>query len=190
MSAMERSHAQASAPRVRASGPGDRARAGEAALLIARAAGDFDVARRSAADLEEPIAAGRAVLALLERPGAPGELAGFGYWSAWEGGRFVAHSGLVVDPAWRGRGLGRALKLALLASSTAAHPRARVMSLTSSPAVRALNESLGFRSAELAELTGDAGFWRGCEGCRNVAAVRAQGGRCCCLAMLLIPEGA
>jgi GNAT superfamily N-acetyltransferase len=153
-----------------------------AAGLIDAAAGDFDIARRDAAFLERKIATGRAALALLGS-----ELVGFGYWSEWESGRFVSHSGLVVRRDLTGRGIGRRLKLALFESSRRRFPHATLMSLTSSPQVRALNLSLGFRVVPLERLTSDPAFWEGCRTCRNFAAVQAAGGRCCCEGMILEP---
>jgi len=167
---------------VRLARPDEAALAEQAARLIASAAEEHDLARRSPAWLAQKLATGRAAVAL-----AAGELVGFGCWSDWEGGLWVSHSALVVRPDLRGRGLGRQLKEVLLLSSRAAFPRARILSLTTSPAVRALNRSLGFRDAPLEELTQDPAFWAGCESCRNAAAARAAGRRCCCDGMVLGP---
>jgi GNAT superfamily N-acetyltransferase len=168
---------------VRPARPGDEALAPQAAALIAVAALEHDLARRPEAWLAAKLGSGRAAVALLGS-----ELVGFGCWSEWEDGRWVSHSALVVRPDLRGLGLGRRLKELLLAGSRAAFPRARTLSLTTSPAVRALNLSLGFRDAPLDELTRDPAFWAGCDGCRNAAAARAAGRRCCCDGMVLAPE--
>ena len=168
---------------VRLSRPDDAVRAGEAAALIDAASADHDIARREPAFLREKLAHGHAALAL-----DGDELVGFGYWSAWEGGRFVSHSGLVVRPDRRGLGLGRRLKLALFDSSRAALPRATLMSLTTSPQVRALNLALGFRPVPLERLTTDPGFWKGCATCRRQAEARAAGDACCCEGMILEPD--
>jgi GNAT superfamily N-acetyltransferase len=169
---------------VRMACAGDERLAEAAGALVAAAALEHDLALRPVEWLAEKLRAGHAALA-LER----GELVGFGYWSAWDAGRWVSHSGLVVRADRRGLGLGRRLKLALLASSRAALPEARTLSLTTSPAVRALNLRLGFREAAFEELTEDPAFWAACQTCRNFAAARAAGRRCCCMAMLLAPAG-
>lgn len=160
----------------------DAAYAGDAARLIAAAAVEHDIARREAGFLEHKIRTGRAALALEGH-----ELVGFGYWSEWEGGRFVSHSGLVVSPGWRGRGLGRRLKLLLFESSRERLPRAALISLTTSPRVAAMNRSLGFRVVPLERLTSDPAFWEGCKTCRNYAEMQRLGRKCCCEGMLLEP---
>jgi len=169
---------------VRESRPDDVELAVAASALIEAAARENDIALRAPAWLASKIAQGRAAIAL-----AAGELVGFGYWSAWEEGRFVSHSGLVVRPSHQGIGLGRRLKLVLFESSRRALPRATLMSLTTSPQVKALNLSLGFRVVPLERLTGDPAFWEGCRTCRNYEDVRGRGERCCCVGMILESEG-
>jgi len=167
---------------VRASRPGDEKLAGAAEALIRAAATDADIARRPLAMLDEKLRKGQAALALRA-----GELVGFGYWSAWEAEAYVSHSGLVVSPDCRGRGLGWRLKKVLFESSRAALPRARLISLTTHPAIKRWNRSLGLRDVPLERLTKDPAFWEGCKGCRNYDEVRRQGKICCCDGMMLDP---
>ena len=101
----------------------------------------------------------------------------------------MSHSGLVVRPDAQGLGLGRRLKTVLMESSRRQLPRATLMSLTTSPQVKKLNLSLGFRLVPLERLTDDPAFWEGCKTCRNYAEVQARGERCCCEGMILEPEG-
>lgn len=167
---------------VRASGPEDVGFAEAASALIDRVAESYDIARRAPEWLAAKIAKRRAALALEN-----GELIGFGYWSDWEEGRFISHSGLVVRPDRMGMGLGRRLKLVLFESSREQLPDATLMSLTTSPQVKRLNESLGFHVVPLERLTSDPAFWKGCETCRNFAEVQARGEKCCCEGMILEP---
>ncbi len=169
---------------VREALPEDAPFAAAASELIRAAASEHDIAERSVEWLTKKIVSGRAAVA-LDR----GELIGFGYWSDWQDGAFVSHSGLVVDPQYRGRSLGRRLKMVLFESSKKRFPQATLMSLTTSPQVKALNLSLGFRVVPLEELTSDPAFWAGCQTCRNYAAVQARGEICCCEGMILRPEG-
>ena len=154
--------------------------ASAASELIAASAADNDIALRTPEWLRTKIEKGRAAVALRA-----GGLVGFGYWSDWEEGRWVSHSGLVVHQDLRGHGLGRRLKMILFDSSRRALPRAKLMSLTTSPEVKKLNLSHGFRVVPLEQLTTDPAFWEGCQACRNYAAVKARGEICCCEGMVL-----
>ena len=168
---------------VRESGPEDVRWVDDAGALIDQAADRYDIARRDREFLEGKISTGRAALAFDD-----GKLIGFGYYSEWEEGRFVSHSGLVVDDDYRGLGLGRKLKMALFDASRRRLPQATMMSLTTSPQVKKMNISLGFRVVPLDQLTKDPAFWRGCEACRNYASVQAAGEKCCCEGMILPPD--
>lgn len=167
---------------VREGSPEDANLAAAASSLIREAARGHDIAEREVDWLRAKIEKGRAALALRDD-----ELVGFGYWSDWEEGAFLSHSGLVVRPDMRGHGLGRRLKDVLVESSRRAFPRATLMSLTTSPQVKAMNLSLGFRVVPLELLTKDPAFWKGCETCRNFAEVQARGEICCCEGMILPP---
>ncbi len=169
---------------VRESTPEDVVLAEPASRLIALVAETFDIATRTPDWLATKLRSRRAAIALDGR-----DLVGFGYWSSWEGDRFVSHSGLVVHPDRFKIGLGQRLKEVVFASSQRQLPEATMMSLTSSPQVRRMNERLGFRVVALTELTHDAAFWKGCETCRNFADVQARGERCCCEGMIRPPGG-
>lgn len=161
----------------------DRDYAAAAARMIRRASRENDIAEREESLLLSKIERGRSVLAL-----SGDRLVGFGFFSVWEGGAFVSHSGLVVHEDFRGHGLARQLKECLFTATRAQYPHAKTMSLTSSPIVRKLNLSLGFRDASFEELTTDPEFWAGCNACRNVDEMREQGKQCCCEGMLLETE--
>lgn len=161
----------------------DRSYAAAAARLIRDAAREHDVAPRSVGLLRDKIEHGRAALALRGK-----ELVGFGFFSEWEGGKFVSHSGLVVKDDLRGKGVGQRLKTALFRASSRLFPDATTMSLTTSPAVEAMNRALGYVRVPLSRLTKDEEFWNGCRTCRNFARVRRQGVKCCCFGMIKKPE--
>lgn len=169
---------------MRVAGPPDARFAARAAELIREAAHRHDIAARDEGLLREKIAGGRAVVALRGD-----ELVGFGFFSVWEGGKFVSHSGLVVDAALRGRGIGRRLKEALFQASDRAFPEAVTMSLTTSEAVRAMNLKLGFTVVPWERMTTDPAFWDGCRTCRNWERVQREGVRCCCEGMIRVPPG-
>lgn len=157
--------------------------AGAASALIKEFSDAHDIVDREVDYLEQKISTGRAALAVHG-----GELVGFGFWSDWEGGKFVSHSGLVVRRDHWNRGLGRRLKQALFDASRARFPGATLMSLTNSSQVKALNLSLGFVQVPLDRLTSDPTFWAGCRECRNWDEVQARGDKCCCEGMIREPD--
>jgi len=156
--------------------------ADRAAALIEEASREYDIAFRETSWLRDKIETGHAAMAFRD-----GDLVGFGFWSDWQGGRFISHSGLVVCPSARGKKVGRRLKMVLFESSRRRYPEAVIMSLTTSEEVKTLNRSLGFKPAPLDRLTTDAGFWEGCKSCRNWEDVSRRGVKCCCEAMILEP---
>ena len=63
------------------------------------------IARRTPKYLATKIENGNAVIALDED-----KFAGFCYIEVWGHGKYVAHSGLIVSPEFRGRGLAKKIK--------------------------------------------------------------------------------
>ncbi len=112
-------------------------------------------------------------------------LAGFCYIQPWEHGLFVAHSGLIVLPQYRGRGLASAIKQKAFDLTALRYPQAKVFGLTTSPAVRRINTSLGYREVPYSEITADINFWKGCCSCVHYATLCRNGFESCrCTAML------
>src|ERR1700736_5383473 len=59
------------------------------------------IARRTPQSICQKIYDGKAVIALAEN----GDWAGFSYIEVWSGGEFVSNSGLIVNPAYRNKGV-------------------------------------------------------------------------------------
>lgn len=153
---------------------------------IAEAARDKNsgLALRSPEYITEKIKAGRGVIAL------DGEaLAGFCYINPWENDLFVAHSGLIVKPQYRGHGLAKALKQKAYELTRLRFPKAGIFGLTTSPAVKKINESLGYKAVPYNEITNDIRFWKGCVSCVHYELLCKNGFESClCTAMLYNPE--
>ena len=152
---------------------------------IAEAARDKDsgLALRAPEYLAEKISAGNAVIALDDE-----ELSGFCYIQPWEHDLFVAHSGLIVKPEFRGRGLARELKAKAFELTRLKYPSAKVFGLTTSPAVRKVNLSLGYSEVPYSEITADLNFWKGCCSCANFKTLCDNSfATCLCTAMLREP---
>lgn len=153
---------------------------------IAQAAKDKNsgLALRTPEYIKEKIEGGRGVIAL------DGEsLAGFCYIQPWEHGLFVAHSGLIVRSEYRGRGLAKELKQKAYELTRIRFPKACIFGLTTSPAVKKINQSLGYEAVPYNEITTDIRFWKGCVSCVHYDILCRNGfDDCLCTAMLYKPE--
>jgi N-acetylglutamate synthase-like GNAT family acetyltransferase len=142
------------------------------------------IAKRSPQALCQKIYEGKAVIALSE----DGKWAGFSYIEAWGEGEFVSNSGLIVNPAYRGKGVARGIKEEIVRLSRSTYPMAKIFSITTGTAVMKLNHEFGFRPVTYAEITSDERFWDKCRSCVNYPILQSQGRqRCLCTAMLREP---
>lgn len=144
------------------------------------------IARRPPAYIAEKIREGKAIIAIQK---TSGKLAGFTYIETWTNKRYVANSGLIVLPEFRGANLGKRLKHASFALSRKKYPNARIFSITTSHAVMKMNTELDFRPVPFSELTSDREFWDGCKSCKNYD-ILARNDRkmCLCTGLLYDPE--
>lgn len=142
------------------------------------------IARRSAEYVAEKIDAGKAVIAL------DGErLVGFAYIETFSHQRFVANSGLVVHPDYRNQGLAKKIKRRIFDLSRKLYPNAKIFSITTGLAVMKMNTELGFKPVTFSELTDDAEFWKGCQGCRNYDILQRNNHKMClCTGLLFDPK--
>ncbi len=139
------------------------------------------IAIRSREYLTNKILEGKSVIAIHE----DGSWAGFCYIESWGHNKFVANSGLVVNPEYRGQGLAGQIKARALDLSAELFPEARLFGLTTSLAVMKINSSLGYQPVTFSELTDDEEFWKGCQSCPYYdILVRTRRTHCLCTAML------
>jgi len=145
------------------------------------------IAKRSPQSLCQKIYDGKAVIALA----VSGEWAGFSYIESWGDGEFVSNSGLIVNPAYRGAGVARAIKRKIFTLSRERYPSAKIFSITTGAAVMKLNHDFGFQPVTYSEITRDVRFWDQCRHCVNHAILESQDTKhCLCTAMLYSPERA
>lgn len=141
------------------------------------------IAKRSYEYLVQKIKEGKAIIALKED-----EFAGFCYIESWGNKQYVANSGLIVVPKFRGLGLATRIKKAAFTLSRLRWPNAKLFGLTSGGAVMKINTALGYVPVPFSELTNDEAFWKGCEGCKNHDILtRTERKYCICTAMLYDP---
>ncbi len=142
------------------------------------------IARRTPKYLATKIENGNAVIALDND-----KFAGFCYIEVWGHGKYVAHSGLIVSPEFRGRGLAKKIKREVFNISLKQYPKAKIFGITTGQAVMKINYELGYKPVHFSELTDDPEFWKGCQTCKNFDILtRTERKLCLCTGMLHDPN--
>lgn len=142
------------------------------------------IAKREPAYIIEKMEKGNAVIALDGK-----NLAGFCYIEAWSHGKFVANSGLIVHPNYRGKGIAKAIKKKVFEHSRTKFPTSKIFSITTGLPVMKLNSDLGYKPVTFSELTDDQSFWKGCQTCKNYDVLqRTKQQMCLCTGMLFDPN--
>jgi N-acetylglutamate synthase-like GNAT family acetyltransferase len=142
------------------------------------------IAKRSPEYVQLKMEEGKAVIALTDK----GEWVGFCYIEAWGHEKFVANSGLIVNPAFRGHGVAKAIKHRVFELSREKYPEAKIFGLTTGLAVMKINSELGYEPVTYSELTDDEEFWKGCRSCVNFEVLTSKNRKnCLCTAMLYDP---
>jgi GNAT superfamily N-acetyltransferase len=143
------------------------------------------IAKRSPEYLTEKIRQGKAIIAI----DSDGTFAGFCYIESWEGKKFVANSGLIVAPEFRGKGLAKRIKKTAFELSRERYPNSKLFGLTTGLAIMKINSDLGYRPVPFSELTDDDDFWKGCQTCVNYDILeRTERRHCLCTGMLYDPS--
>lgn len=143
------------------------------------------IALRTADYIHNKITEGKAVIAV----DADGNWAGFCYIESWSNADYVANSGLIVSPDFRGQGLARRIKKAIFDLSRKKYPNAKIFGLTTGLAVMKINSELNYKPVTYSELTQDENFWAGCMSCVNYDILTAKDRKMCiCTAMLFDPK--
>ena len=152
-----------------------------AASAAARGTG---IAKRSPEYIRAKMDEGKAVIALTPA----GVWVGFCYIEAWGHGEFVANSGLVVNPVFRGSGVATRIKHKTFELSREKYPGAKIFGLTTGLAVMKINTELGYKPVTYSELTDDEDFWKGCQSCVNYDILMSKERKnCLCTGMLYDP---
>lgn len=142
------------------------------------------IARRTPEYVIARMENGNAVIAL------DGEkFVGFCYIEKWDHGKFVANSGLIVHPDYRGKGVAKLIKQKIFEHSRTKFPDAKVFSITTGLPVMKMNSDLGYKPVTFSELTKDQSFWKGCQTCKNYDVLqRTSQTMCLCTGMLYDPK--
>ena len=142
------------------------------------------IAKRTPEYIQQKIENGNTIIALESK-----EFAGFCYIESWSHGKFVANSGLIVHPNFRGIGLGKKIKKEIFNLSRTKYPNAKIFSITTGLAVMKMNSDLGYKPVTFSELTNNQTFWKGCQTCKNYDILqRTEQKMCLCTGMLFDPK--
>ena len=142
------------------------------------------IARRSPEYISKKMETGDAVIALENN-----KFAGFCYIEVWGHGKYVAHSGLIVSPEHRGKGLAKQVKQKVFDLSKKKFPNPKIFGITTGKAVMSINYELGYQPVAFSELTEDPEFWKGCQTCKNYDVLtRTERTMCLCTGMLYDPR--
>jgi hypothetical protein len=142
------------------------------------------IARRSPEYIQKKMDEGKAVIAHTK----DGLWVGFCYIEAWQHGKYVANSGLIVSLPFRHTGIAREIKKKVFDLSRKRYPDAKIFGLTTGLAVMKINSSLGYKPVTYSELTTDEEFWKGCQSCVNYEILTLKNRKnCICTAMLFDP---
>ena len=120
------------------------------------------IALRTPEYIQSKIENNNAVIATVNE-----KFAGFCYIEIWGHGKYVAHSGLIVSPEYRGIGLAKKIKKKTFNYSKEKYPDTKIFGITTGLAVMKINYSLGYKPVTFSELTDDKEFWKGCQTCKN-----------------------
>lgn len=142
------------------------------------------IARRTPEYVIKRMENGNAVIALDGH-----KFVGFCYIEQWGHGKFVANSGLIVHPDYRGKGIAKLIKQKIFEHSRNKFPNAKVFSITTGLPVMRMNSDLGYKPVTFSELTKDQEFWKGCQTCKNYDVLqRTNQTMCLCTGMLYDPK--
>lgn len=138
------------------------------------------IAKRDPEYIKKKMIEGISVLAFCD-----GSLAGFSYIEVFQDMHFVANSGLIVFPEFRKHGLSKLIKFEIFKLSREKFPQAKIVSITTSPAVIKMNTELGFIPVPFKQLTRSDDFWKGCRSCVHYDVLtRNQNKMCMCTGLL------
>lgn len=142
------------------------------------------IAKRSPEYIMKKMDEGKAVIAHT----SDNTWVGFCYVEAWEHGKYVANSGLIVSPPFRKTGVATEIKRTVFELSRRLFPDSKIFGLTTGLAVMKINSDLGYEPVTYSELTSDDEFWKGCKSCVNYEILMSKERKnCMCTAMLYDP---
>ncbi len=106
----------------------------------------------------EKIEAGLAVLAIDQETG---KWIGFCCIDVWSHKKYIASTGLIIKPEFRGIGISKAIKYKIFEICRDKFPHSKIFSLSANPVVIKVNMELGFKSVSFNSVMNDSDFITG-----------------------------
>lgn len=110
---------------------------------------------RDAQYIIDKINTGLAVLAIDQDSG---DWLGFCCIDAWEHKKYIASTGLIIKPQYRGVGIAKAIKYHIFELCRTIFPDSKIFSLTANPVVKKVNKELGFKPVSFLSVMNDTHF--------------------------------
>lgn len=117
------------------------------------------ISKRNIKSLSKKISEGMAVFAILN-----GVIVGFCYIETFQE-EFISHSGMIVFPEYRHKGIFKYIKAFILKLSSYRFPIANIFSITTNLSVLINNLNSKFKIVSFVELTSSWRFWKNCSSC-------------------------
>lgn len=141
------------------------------------------IAKRKPIYIQQKMQNQNAVIALFKN-----QFAGFCYIETWSHEKYVANSGLIVAPQFRGLGLAKKIKKLAFEHARNKFPNAKVFGITTSYPVMKINTELGYHPVAFSELTQDDAFWESCKSCPNYDVLSRNNRKICLCTGMLAPS--
>jgi argininosuccinate synthase len=143
---------------------------------------EIGIAKRDTKYIASKILEGNAVFAIFN-----GIIIGFSYIETFQE-EFIAHSGMIVFPTFRKKGISKCIKSSIFKLSSYKFPIANIFSITTSPPIIKINFDLNFKIVSFLEITNSYRFWDGCNSCNNYDFITNNNKMCLCNAFLFEPK--
>lgn len=132
--------------------------------MITNAMNESAVARRAPISLRDPEYIAEKIneeVAVIAIDPQTCEWVGFCYLEVWKHKQYVASSGLIVAPKYRGNSIAKKIKLKLFDLARSKFPGACIFSISTSPVVISANLELGFKKISYSKVLKDPSFLEG-----------------------------
>lgn len=101
-------------------------------------------------------------LAVIATHPLTGEWLGFACLEVWDHQQYIANTSLIIKGEYRCMGISKLIKKKLFELGRTRFPSSKIFSMSSNPAVIAVNSELGFQPITVVDILNDPWFINGC----------------------------